>query len=135
MTPESQTTTDNLVRSLNLIKTGMSHLWMHSHRFVELQSLHDNLRRLTAQKSENESVIKEFEALEDDAVVWKMTGPLMVKHDKSDASENVSKRLEFIKSELQKLEESIKGKELDFEKKREELVKIQSRQSPATVVA
>jgi len=97
---------------------------------IEIQSLHENLRRLTAQKSENESVLKEFEALEDVAVVWKMTGPVMVKQDPSDAQENVTKRLDFIKTELEKLEELIKTKETAFEAKREELVKIQSSQIP-----
>ena len=97
---------------------------------IEIQSLHESLRRLTAQKSENESVLKEFEALEDVAVVWKMTGPLMVKQDPLDAQENVTKRLDFIKTELEKLEELIKTKETAFEAKREELVNIQSSQIP-----
>ena len=97
--------------------------------------MHENLRRLTAQKSENESVLKEFEVLEDEAVVWKMTGPLMVKQDREEANENVSKRLDFIKLELEKLEEAIKSKESVFESKREELVKIQSKHHPTAVVS
>ncbi len=97
--------------------------------------MHENLRRLTAQKSENESVLKEFEVLEDDAVVWKMTGPLMVKQDRGEANDNVSKRLDFIKLELEKLEEGIKSKETVFESKREELVKIQVNQPASSVVS
>ena len=54
----------------------------------------------------------------------------MVKQDPLDAQENVTKRLDFIKTELEKLEELIKTKETAFESKREELVKIQSSQIP-----
>ena len=85
---------------------------------------------MTAQKSENESVLKEFQVLEQSAVVWKMTGPIMVKQERDEAQENVTKRLDFIKSELDKLEEVIKTKEAAFETKREELMKIQASKSP-----
>ena len=54
----------------------------------------------------------------------------MVKQDRDEAQENVTKRLDFIKTELEKLEEMIKNKENDFETKREELVKIQTSQVP-----
>ncbi len=84
---------------------------------------------MTAQKSENESVLKEFQVLEQSATVWKMTGPIMVKQDRDEAQENVTKRLDFIKTELEKLEEVIKQKEAAFESRREELIKIQTSKS------
>jgi len=91
---------------------------------------------LTSQKSENESVLKEFESLEEEANIWKLTGPLMVKQDKGGAFANVEKRLEFIKSELVKVEENIKKQETEFETKRQELLTIQSQmQQPTTAVA
>ena len=91
-----------------------------------MQSLHDKLRVLTSQKSENESVLKEFNALEEEANIWKLTGPLLVKQEKEDAHANVEKRLEFIISELSKVDENIKKQESAFETKRQELSKIQS---------
>lgn len=38
--------------------------------------------------------------MKEDAVVYKLTGPLMLKQEKSEAESNVSKRLEFIKNEM-----------------------------------
>ena len=56
---------------------------------LDMQLLHESLRTLTSQKSENESVLKEFESLEEEANIWKLTGPLMVKQDKGEAKTNV----------------------------------------------
>jgi prefoldin beta subunit len=102
---------------------------------IELQSYHDNLRQLTAQKSENESVKAEFEKLEADASVWKLVGPLMVKQDSVEAAANVEKRIEFITSELANVESNIKKREEDFETKRQEMIKIQTQIQSAQVVA
>ncbi len=88
---------------------------------------------MTSQKSENESVKAEFDKLEPEALVWKLTGPLMVKQDTDEAKANVAKRIEFITSELDKAEINIKKCEEEFETKRQELVKIQSQlQAPAS---
>ena len=38
--------------------------------------------------------------LEEDAVVYKLVGPVLVKQDLSEAKETVDKRLKYIKSEL-----------------------------------
>ena len=100
-----------------------------------MQSHHDNLRQLTAQKSENESVKAEFAKLEPEAHVWKLVGPLMVKQDSDDAQANVEKRIEFISSELTKVEANIKKCEDDFEVKRQEMVKIQSQIQSSAVAA
>lgn len=91
-----------------------------------MQSHHDNLRQLTAQKSENESVKKEFDVLEADGTIWKLTGPLLVRQDTADASANVDKRIEFINSEMLRVEEVIKKQEAEFEEKRGQLVEIQT---------
>lgn len=91
-----------------------------------LQGHHDNLRQLTAQKSENESVKKEFDVLESEGVIWKLTGPLLVRQDKADARANVDKRIEFITTEMARVEDVIKKHESDFEEKRKQLVELQS---------
>ena len=69
---------------------------------------------------------KEFDLLEEESKIWKLTGPLLVKQDKSDARANVDKRLEFITAELAKVEEGIKKHESEFETKRQELITLQS---------
>lgn len=75
----------------------------------------------------------EFGKLESEASIWKLTGPLMVKQDRDEAKANVDKRLEFITSELQNAEDSIKKLEAEFEAQREELIAIQAQlQTSAT---
>jgi prefoldin beta subunit len=60
----------------------------------------------------------------------------MVRQDKEEAKDNVDKRLEFIKSELAKVEEAIKLCEEEFEKKRQELITVQTEiQQSSAVVA
>jgi prefoldin beta subunit len=65
-----------------------------------------------------------------DARIWKLTGPLMVIQDRGDARSNVDKRLEFISSELKKVEDKIKYSEKEFEAKRQELLQVQSQIQP-----
>ena len=102
-----------LVRELNSIKSG-------------IQGLHENLRQLTAQKSENDAVRIEFDKLEPSSRIWKLIGPLMVLQETDDARSNVDKRIDFISKELASVELKIKGAEADFERKRGELVEIQN---------
>jgi prefoldin beta subunit len=91
----------------------------------KLQVQYDLLKQLTSQKSENESVKKEFEILEPTGVIWKLVGPIMVKQDREDATANVEKRIEFISADIMKAEDAIKSLEDDFETKRGELMKLQ----------
>ena len=113
---------DVLVRELNNIK-------------LEIQRLHESLRQLTAQKSENESVSLEFDKLEPTSRVWKLTGPLMVLQETDEARSNVNKRIDYISKELISVELKIKGAEADFERKRGELVEIQTQIQSITKVS
>lgn len=44
--------------------------------------------------------LQELELLEDDANVFKLIGPVLVKQDLAEAKANVNKRLEYITAEL-----------------------------------
>lgn len=73
-------------------------------------------QRLDSQQQENELVNKvrvqtfrmptthsweqEFEHLEDDANIYKLIGPVLVKQEKAEASTNVKNRLELINKEM-----------------------------------
>lgn len=114
-----------LVKELNEMRDGMYSILLYLQLLV-LQTHHENLRQLTSQKSENESVKNEFSVLEDEGSIWKLTGPILVKQDRADAIVNVGKRLDFITSELTRAEELISAVETSFETKRQELMAIQS---------
>jgi len=74
---------------------------------------------------ENEMALKEFQLLEDDANVFKMIGPVLVKQDTKEAQDNVNRRLNYYKEEIErkdKYEEDLQSK---IQKKTEGLVKRQ----------
>ncbi|KAJ2777367.1 Prefoldin subunit 6 [Coemansia javaensis] len=59
---------------------------------------------LDSQLQENELVEAEFGRLQDGARIYKMVGPALVPQDRAESVANVQKRLEFIRSEIQRVE-------------------------------
>ncbi|KAF5385317.1 hypothetical protein D9615_001418 [Tricholomella constricta] len=96
-------------------------------------------QRLDAQLSENELVKKEFALLTPENRVFKLMGPVLVKQDQMEAKSNVETRLEFIRGEIKRVEAQLKDIEGKQDKKKSELVDIQTalqqlqaKQTPAT---
>ncbi|KXN83919.1 Prefoldin subunit 6 [Leucoagaricus sp. SymC.cos] len=83
-------------------------------------------QKLDAQLSENELVKKEFAKLTPENTVYKQIGPVLVKQDIAEAKGNVDTRLEFIKSEMKRVEGQLREIEGKQEKKKQELVDIQT---------
>ncbi|KAJ3084127.1 Prefoldin beta-like protein [Rhizoclosmatium globosum] len=81
---------------------------------------------LEAQLKENEMVKKEFDNIKDDATVYKLIGPVLVKQDRPEAAANVNKRIEYISGEIKRLEAQIKSFEEKQEQKKMEIVKLQT---------
>ncbi|KAI9754868.1 MAG: hypothetical protein M1815_005367 [Lichina confinis] len=76
-------------------------------RSDDLNKLQDELRsnivarqQLESQQKENKMVQKEFGCLADDATIYKLIGPALVKQDKAEATLAVDQRLEFIQKEV-----------------------------------
>jgi len=65
-----------------------------------LQTHIQTRQRLSAQEQENASVSREFNSLPDDATIYKMIGPVLLKQDRAEAVLGVEGRLEFIGGEL-----------------------------------
>ncbi|KAF8641084.1 hypothetical protein AX17_000728 [Amanita inopinata Kibby_2008] len=78
-------------------------------------------QKLEAQLSENELVKKEFEQLEPGNTVYKLVGPILVKQDQTEAKGNVETRLEYIRSEIKRLEGQLKEIQTKQEKKKQEV--------------
>ncbi|CAJ1942230.1 unnamed protein product [Cylindrotheca closterium] len=77
----------------------------------QLQSVRTDLQTVLGQMTENEMVQKELELVDSSASVYKMVGPVLIKNSLEDARDTVSKRLEFITAERDRLE--AKTKELE----------------------
>ncbi|KAF1315740.1 Prefoldin subunit 6, partial [Globisporangium splendens] len=79
----------------------------------EVQVLANQRQTYAQQANENTMVKKELDLLGDDAKVYKLIGPALLKQDVSEAKANVNKRLEFINNELEKVNAKIELKEKD----------------------
>ncbi|KAJ2346132.1 Prefoldin subunit 6 [Coemansia erecta] len=73
----------------------------------EQATLVENRQKLESQLQENELVEKEFKLLKDGARVYKMIGPVLVPQDKTEATANVEKRLEYIRDEVKRAEQRL----------------------------
>ncbi|KAL4810086.1 Prefoldin [Aspergillus unguis] len=93
---------------------------------TELDGLVDARQKLESQQQENKSVQTEFTSLDDDANIFKLIGPVLLKQDKTEALMAVNGRLEFIEKEIQRIEGQIKENEDKSDKKRTEIVQFQS---------
>ncbi|RUS28468.1 prefoldin subunit 6 [Jimgerdemannia flammicorona] len=86
----------------------------------------ESRQRLDSQLQENELVQKEFSLLAEGANIYKLIGPVLVKQDRSEATSNVDKRLEFIRAEIKRVERQLSDLTEKSEKKKMELVKLQT---------
>ncbi|OQE28907.1 hypothetical protein PENSTE_c003G07477 [Penicillium steckii] len=93
---------------------------------TELEGLIDARQKLESQQQENQGVQSEFAQLDDDSKIYKLVGPVLLKQDKTEASMAVNGRLEFIEKEIKRIEAEIKEKEEKGDKKRAEVLQIQS---------
>ncbi|KAH9113354.1 hypothetical protein AeMF1_012440 [Aphanomyces euteiches] len=85
-----------------------------------------NQRQLYAQQQNENSMVKqELDLLDDNAKVFKLVGPVLLKQDTSEAKSNVSKRLEFIQNEMEKVEKKLAAKEEEAVKIRQNIAAIQ----------
>ncbi|XP_033341651.2 prefoldin 6 [Megalopta genalis] len=64
-------------------------------------------QQLDGQLNENIAVKKELDLLKTENDVFKLIGPVLIKQDLEEAKQNVSKRMEYISSELKRVEELI----------------------------
>ncbi|KAG0131578.1 Prefoldin [Tuber indicum] len=92
----------------------------------DMSSIVEARQKLDSQLQENRSVQKEFASLADDAKIYKLVGPVLVKQDKSEAVMNVDKRLEFINSEIARIEKQITDIQEKQERKKMEIIQVQS---------
>lgn len=88
---------------------------------------HQVRKKYTIQLGENELVLKELDLLRDDANVYKMIGPVLVKQDLAEARANVRKRIEYISAELKRLDATLQDLEDKQKSKQETVVKVQQR--------
>ena len=82
---------------------------------------------IAASFSRKTNTAQELEKLEDDANVFKLIGPVLIKQDLVEAKSNVQKRLEFIQNETERLDKMVKSMENKQETKHREIQELQKK--------
>ncbi|MED6161404.1 Prefoldin subunit 6 [Stylosanthes scabra] len=88
---------------------------------------HQVRKKYTVQLGENELVLKELDLLNEDANVYKLIGPVLVKQDLAEANSNVRKRIEYISAELKRLDATVQDLEEKQNSKKDAILKLQQR--------
>lgn len=97
----------------------------------DMQSAVDARQRLESQQAENKAVQKEFSGLDDEATIYRLVGPVLVKQERADAEGTVNGRLRFIGEEIDRTEARIKEIQDNTEKKRVEVIQLQQKMQAA----
>ncbi|XP_076939569.1 prefoldin subunit 6-like [Bidens hawaiensis] len=93
----------------------------------DISKNHQVRKKYTIQLGENELVLKELDLLNEDANVYKLIGPVLVKQDLAEANANVRKRIEYISAELKRLDSTLQDLEEKLNSKKEAILKLQQR--------
>lgn len=102
----------------------------------EVTQLRRDQQTLMGQHTENEMVQQELDLLDSsNGTVYKKVGPVLMKHDLSEAKQTVEKRLEFISAELKRIEKKIKEKEQAAQDKAVKVSEMQKSMQAAAVNA
>ena len=92
----------------------------------DISALFTQKTQALAQFNENTMVKGELDILEEGDNVFKMVGPVLMTIDLEEAKENVAKRVEFIETEISKLDAAIATKQGDQTTLGEEISKLQT---------
>ena len=78
-------------------------------------------------KTENNIVKKELSLLDDEDVVYKLIGPILVQQETGDAKIQVDARIEMINKEIHKLEKNYQTNSKKIEANRQKIADIQAK--------
>ncbi|VUC23854.1 unnamed protein product [Clonostachys rosea] len=92
----------------------------------DLQTTVAARQKLEGQKQENTGVKTEFASMDDDETIYKLVGPVLLKQEKQEAVSTINGRLDFIDKEIARLEGVLKEQQESAEKKKMEIIQIQS---------
>ncbi|KAH0283668.1 prefoldin subunit 6 [Aureobasidium namibiae CBS 147.97] len=93
---------------------------------TDLQTTVAARQKLESQQQENKGVKSEFANLDDDANIYKLVGPILLKQDASEAKSTVDGRLEFIDKEINRIEKQISDIQAKSEEKKMAVFQLQT---------
>eukprot|EP01127_Copromyxa_protea_P004385 TRINITY_DN14249_c0_g1_i1.p2 TRINITY_DN14249_c0_g1~~TRINITY_DN14249_c0_g1_i1.p2 ORF type:complete len:130 (+),score=39.19 TRINITY_DN14249_c0_g1_i1:33-392(+) len=99
--------------------------WQNMQR--EIEKIEQNKQKLDTQLRENEMVKKELDLVEADSTVYKLIGPCLIKQDPSEASVTVAKRIEYLGSEIKRLDAVGRSEEAKMVEKKKQIMELQNK--------
>ncbi|KAJ1445170.1 Prefoldin [Pelagophyceae sp. CCMP2097] len=78
---------------------------------ADVQNLSNTRQQFVGQINENEMVMKELDAAEEGKEIFKLVGPALLTQNLDEVKENVLKRIEFIETEVSKVDVQVKAKQ------------------------
>ncbi|KAI4837855.1 prefoldin subunit 6 [Plasmodium brasilianum] len=99
----SQDKITKIVKEINTLKTSC-------------EKLNAQLEELITQKVENEMLLEEVKNLEDDAVLHKLVGLILVKEEKNKCYDTVTRRIHYISGEIESRKKVISNSEEKLKK-------------------
>ncbi|KAM3378325.1 hypothetical protein P3S68_010738 [Capsicum galapagoense] len=93
----------------------------------DISKNHQIRKKYTIQLGESGLVLKELDLLNDDTNVYKLIGPMLVKKDMAETKANVEKRIEYISTELKRLDSTLQDLEEKQNNKKETILKLQQK--------
>lgn len=94
-----------------------------------LNELMEARSKLETQFQENKIVLEEFNTLNENSKIYKLTGPILLPQDYNESKLNVTKRIEFIQDEIKRVESKIENDQKSMESTRDKLLAIRSKMS------
>ncbi|XP_018371264.1 PREDICTED: prefoldin subunit 6 [Trachymyrmex cornetzi] len=82
-------------------------------------------QQLDGQLNENIMVKKELDILKEENDVFKLIGPVLVKQELCEAKQNVDKRMDYIKSELKRVDDLMSTLDKKLDSQRDVIDKLQ----------
>mmetsp|Transcript_22192 Transcript_22192/g.21419 ORF Transcript_22192/g.21419 Transcript_22192/m.21419 type:complete len:136 (+) Transcript_22192:50-457(+) len=101
----------------------------------DIQLIYGKKQQILSQMNENTLVKGELDLLVANSQVMKLVGPILIPVELEEAKENVGKRLEFIESEVAKIEAAIDVKQKELKGVGEEISGIQQRMQAEAATA
>ncbi|XP_011694515.1 PREDICTED: prefoldin subunit 6-like [Wasmannia auropunctata] len=92
-------------------------------------------QQLDGQLNENIMVKKELDILKEENDVFKLIGPILVKQELCEAKQNVDKRMDYIKSELKRVDDLMSTLDKKLNSQRDVIDKLQQAFQQAQIKA
>ena len=93
----------------------------------QMKTLVSKRRQLESQMHENQIVHEQFVKLTAEHKIYKLIGPVLIPQTLPDAKSNVEKRMEYIRTEITRVERSLQETSAKEEKKKTELMALQAK--------